>query len=107
MLQLGSQFGAWVNYMANTEDAIANCENKTSKTLQCYGNCVLVKDIKALEKHQSKNNNLQIKVKEFQLFSPVIFALEYIQKPIEINNFIPYLIKISGNFFLSIFHPPD
>jgi hypothetical protein len=32
MLQLGSQFGAWVNYMANADYALEHCENKASKT---------------------------------------------------------------------------
>jgi hypothetical protein len=107
MLQLGSQFGAWVNYMANTEYALSHCENKASKTMNCYGNCVLVKEIKSLEKNQSKDNHLQIKVKEFQLFGPSTFELQYFINHIPKNYVVPYLTKISNNFFLSIFHPPD
>ena len=56
MLQLGSQFGVWLNYMANADYALEHCENKASKTMQCYGNCVLVKDIKSLEKNQNRKN---------------------------------------------------
>ena len=107
MLQLGSQFGAWVNYMANTEYALAHCENKASKTMQCYGNCVLVKDIKSLEKNQSKDNNLQVKVKEFQLFGPTTFDLQYFISSYMQKHFTPYVTKFWSNFFLSIFHPPD
>jgi hypothetical protein len=43
--------------------------------MQCYGNCVLVKEIKSLEKNQSKDNNLQVKVKEFKLLGPTNFDL--------------------------------
>jgi hypothetical protein len=107
MLQLGSQFGVWVNYMSNTEYALAHCENKASKTMQCYGNCVLVKDIKALEKNQSKDNQLQIKVKEFQLFSPSSFAIQYYIIKVCETKIIAIFPKIVNNFFLSIFHPPD
>jgi hypothetical protein len=107
MLQLGSQFGAWVNYMTNTEYALAHCENKASKTMQCFGNCVLVKDIKSLEKNQSKDNNLQIKVKEFQLFAPVTFDMQYLIAAVYENHVTPYVTNITSNFFLSIFHPPD
>ena len=107
MLQLGSQFGAWVNYMANADYALEHCENKASKTMQCYGNCVLVKDIKSLEKNQSKDNNLQVKVKEFQLFGPTTFVLHYLINTIHETHLTPYSKKIVSNFFLSIFHPPD
>lgn len=107
LLQIGSQFGAWVNYMTNMEYALDHCENKASTTLHCYGNCVLVKDIKALEKNQSKDNNLQIKVKEFQLFSPSSFEVSYFLTPSFHFNLTPYVAKFISNFFLRIFHPPD
>ena len=107
LLQLGGNFGIWVNYISNPDYALAHCENKASKTLHCYGNCVLVKHIKAVEKHQSKDNNLQLKVKEFQLFGPVTFTLEYFQSPIIKSSLTPYLKRFISNFFLRIFHPPD
>jgi len=107
MLQLGSQFGAWVNYMTNMEYALAHCENKAIKSMQCYGNCVLVKDIKSLEKNQSKHNNLQVKVKEFQLFAPVSFDLHYFFQIPAIKHYLPNTTKILSSFFISIFHPPD
>lgn len=107
LLQLGSQFGAWVNYITNMEYALAHCENKASTTLHCYGNCVLVKDIKSLEKNQSKDNNLQVKVKEFQLFSPSVFEICYYLIPTFQFTHTVYLNNFLSNFFLSIFHPPD
>ena len=75
--------------------------------MQCYGNCVLVKDIKSLEKNQSKDINLQVKVKEFQLFGPTTFDLRYFIATYTQKHVTPYVTKLWSNFFLSIFHPPD
>lgn len=107
MFQLGSQFGAFVNYMTNIDYALAHCKNKASKTMQCYGSCVLVKDIKSLEKNQSKDNRLLVKEKEFQLFGPSTFDLQYLIIESHERHVTPYVTKITSNFFLSIFHPPD
>ena len=71
--------------------------------MQCFGNCVLVKDIKSLQKNQSKDNNLQVKVKEFQLFAPSTFDLQYIIPLAFKNHVTPYVTTITSNFFLSIF----
>jgi hypothetical protein len=107
LLQMGSQFGVWVNYMTHFDDALKQCENKNNKAILCYGNCVLVTDIKALEKHQSKDNSLQLKAKEIQLFSPTEIIIEYFIS--EFSTKLQTLFKVSfhSDYFLSIFHPPD
>lgn len=107
MLQLGSQFGVWVNFMANPNYALSHCENKSTLEMKCYGNCVLVKDIKALEKNQSKDNNIQLKVKEFQLFSPSVFDVQYFSSMHYKEALCTYMQINFSSFFLSIFHPPD
>lgn len=107
LLQMGSQFGVWVNYMTHFENAMKQCENKNIKEIHCYGNCVLVKDIKALEKHESKDNNLQLRGKEIQLFGPSSVIFSYFI-PETTLNILPELTEhYFTNFFLSIFHPPD
>ena len=107
MLQLGSQFGVWVNYITNVDVALIQCENKNIKEIHCYGNCVLVKDLKALEKHESKDNNIQLKGKDIQLFSPISVIFSYFI-PVATLNILPELTEhYFKNFFLSIFHPPD
>ena len=107
LLQIGSSFGVWVNYITHKDYAIAHCENKISRTMHCYGNCVLVKDIKALEKNQSKSNELTVKVQEFQLYMPTSVSYDFKLLP-QVSNF---LISITNHYcsqyFISIFNPPD
>jgi len=107
MLQLGSQFGLWVNFMANPSNALSHCENKNTVEMKCYGNCVLVKEIKALEKNQSKDNNIQLKVTEFQLFSPTVFDVQYFSSKLKKENLWKYMQINFSSFFLPIFQPPD
>lgn len=106
LLQIGSSFGVWVNYMSHKDYAIAHCENKISKTMHCYGNCVLVKDIKALEKNQSKSNELTVKVQEFQLYMPISVSYVFQLVPVLTNFGLSTTKQYYSQYFVSIFNPP-
>lgn len=48
-----------VNYLSNIADISNTCINKQKPELQCFGKCVLVKWIKEVEKHESKQQTLK------------------------------------------------
>ncbi|WP_290791334.1 hypothetical protein [Flavihumibacter sp. UBA7668] len=99
----------YVNYYANKQDFLANCENKSRPELACEGKCILMKKIKAAEQKEKEQEKKESKSNgSADIISSRSFFTNHIQEPLPSAS-ISYpseLIQPVTDQSYPPFHPP-
>lgn len=96
----------WLDYLINTQNYIASCENKNKPEMDCNGHCQMAKKMDSSQDQNTQAPQIQLKLSEVVLYSNESLSLTapscaLIKKRYP-ELFVPGLKQFAATFF----HPP-